>query len=106
MKTQMRLRRVFKLSEEARLLHRVLPRGIIERIGRGEVIADDHACVTVLFTDVVGFTEMSAATDTASVLTFLNTMFDSFGAGACSTRIGPALRRGACHEAACAHRAA
>ena len=77
-KTQMRLRRVFKLSEEARLLHRMLPPNVIGRMARGEVIADDHRCMSVLFTDVVGFTEMSAATDTASVLTFLNTMFDAF----------------------------
>ena len=39
--------------------------------------------VSVLFTDVVGFTEMCAGTDTASVLTFLNTMFETFGA--CAT---------------------
>ena len=63
---------------QAALLHRMLPDNIIDRMGRGETIADEYPCVTVLFTDVVGFTEMSASTDSATVLSFLNAMFDTF----------------------------
>ena len=40
-RTQTRLRRVFKLREEARLLHRMLPDSVITRMGRGDNVADD-----------------------------------------------------------------
>ena len=69
-----------KLHAQAGLLQRMLPCSIIERINRGETIADEHRCVTVLFTDVCGFTEMAARTDTATVLKFVNNMFDAFDA--------------------------
>ena len=77
-RTQMRLRRVFRLGQEATLLHRLLPSSVVERVTAGDTVADEHENVSVLFTDVVGFTEMSARTDAPAVLAFLNVMFDMF----------------------------
>ena len=77
-RTHLRLRQVMKLQGEAGLLRRLLPGSIIDRMNRGEVIADAHENITVLFTDVCGFTEMCSRTDTSSVLKFLNSMFDAF----------------------------
>ena len=105
-RTQMRLRRVTKLHAQAGLLQRILPPSIIERINRGEAIADEHRCVTILFTDVIGFTEMSARNDAATVLTFVNAMFDSFDALARKHGIYKVATIGDAYYAVCGQEAA
>lgn len=74
-----------KVSE--RLLHNVLPQAIAERLkGRPEVmahnfsdvIADSFPDVTVLFSDVVGFTKFSEGVTAAVAVNFLNDIFSRF----------------------------
>lgn len=66
-----------ELSEN--LLLNILPKPIADRLKEGsEPIADDYNEVTVLFADIVGFTEMSAHVDAAQVVAMLNEVFSEF----------------------------
>ncbi|WP_214646825.1 adenylate/guanylate cyclase domain-containing protein [Ruegeria lacuscaerulensis] len=61
------------------LLHSILPQKIVTRLNQGEAtIADRHSDVTVLFSDIVGFTEMSAKLPPAHVVSYLNRIFSGF----------------------------
>ncbi len=63
------------------LLLNVLPQAIIDRLGAGEgLIADRHEDVAVVFSDFVGFTEISSRLPVATVVSELNTMFSAFDA--------------------------
>ncbi len=62
-----------------RLLLDVLPNAIVERLKNGEkTIADDIDEVTVLFCDLVGFTEFSTNLSAAEVVNRLNEIFLRF----------------------------
>ncbi len=59
----------------------MLPQRIIDRLNAGEtLIADRHDDVTVLFSDVVGFTEISSRLPTAELIVELNELFSGFDA--------------------------
>lgn len=61
------------------LLLNVLPQDVIDRLGAGEtLIADRHESVTVLFSDFVGFTELSASLAPDVVVSDLNRLFSEF----------------------------
>jgi len=63
------------------LLRNVLPQSIIDRLGAGETaIADRHEDVAVVFSDFVGFTEISSRLPVATVVSALNAMFSAFDA--------------------------
>ena len=65
------------LSE--RLLLNVLPQAIAQRLKQGAtIIADSFPEATVLFADLVNFTEISARTSPVEVVNLLNTIFSSF----------------------------
>ena len=66
-----------KISEE--LLLNILPSKIIERINAGEkLIADRFDAATVLFSDLVGFTEISSQMDPTQLVENLNRLFSRF----------------------------
>ncbi len=66
-----------------RLLLNILPQQIIGRLNDGEtIIADRHDNVSVLFSDLVGFTEISAKLAPTELVTNLNALFSSFDAHA------------------------
>jgi len=66
-----------KKSEE--LLLNILPSQIVERINDGEdLIADRYENVTVLFSDLVGFTEISARMGPSELVRSLNSVFSRF----------------------------
>jgi class 3 adenylate cyclase len=69
-------------AEKARadaLLHNILPRDIVLRLGNGEVlIADRVEEATILFCDLVGFTELAAALPPARLIERLNGVFSEF----------------------------
>jgi adenylate cyclase len=68
-----------KRSEQ--LLLNVLPQRIIDRLEAGETrIADRHENATVLFSDFVGFTAISAALPPAVLIEELNALFRAFDA--------------------------
>ena len=61
------------------LLHSILPQQIVTRLNNGETtIADRHSDVTILFSDIVGFTEMSAKLSPAQLVRSLNGIFSGF----------------------------
>lgn len=50
-----------KFEANEKLLENILPPQISTRLKSGELpIADTHECVTILFTDFVGFTKRSS----------------------------------------------
>ena len=68
-------------ARSQRLLLNVLPQRIIDRLNAGEThIADRHEDVTVLFSDFVGFTQISARLPTADLIDELNGLFSGFDA--------------------------
>ena len=61
------------------LLLNILPRSIAERLKRGEKnIAGHYPESTVLFSDIVGFTKMSAEISAADLVNLLNDLFTRF----------------------------
>ena len=72
-----------KNRENEELLLNVLPAPIANRLRGGEQrIADGFAEVTVVFADLVGFTEMSADMQPGDVVSLLNGLFTRFDAAA------------------------
>ncbi len=68
-------------AKSDRLLLNVLPQPIIDRLNAGEgLIADRYDDVAVVFSDFVGFTELSGSLEPATVVTSLNAMFSAFDA--------------------------
>lgn len=66
-----------------RLLLNILPRQIIGRLNDGEtIIADRFDNVSVLFSDLVGFTEISAKLAPTELVSYLNALFSGFDAHA------------------------
>jgi adenylate cyclase len=73
------LEREKERAKSERLLLNVLPAPIAARLREAETtIADRSEAVTVLFADIVGFTQMSASADPHDVLTLLNRLFSRF----------------------------
>lgn len=62
-----------------RLLLNVLPQAIAERLKRGQkIIADSFNEATVLFADLVGFTELSTSISPTELVELLNSVFSKF----------------------------
>jgi class 3 adenylate cyclase len=62
-----------------RLLLNILPAAIVERLKGGpEAIADGFAEVTVLFSDIVGFTKLSQRVTPTELVVRLNALFSAF----------------------------
>ena len=69
----------FKNTENTKLLLNVLPQPIAERLKDGETqIADAFPSASVVFTDLVGFTNWSRGLPPMVVLTMLDDLFGSF----------------------------
>lgn len=61
------------------LLLNVFPRPIIDRLNGGEtLIADRHEEVTVVFSDLVGFTQISSRLEVGDLVARLNDVFSAF----------------------------
>jgi len=72
-----------KNLENTRLLLNILPEPIAERLKSGEAqIADTFSSVSVIFTDLVGFTKWSKDRPPMEVLSMLDELFGSFDAEA------------------------
>ena len=62
------------------LLTRILPEPVAERLQRGERVADRFADTSVLFADIVGFTDLSSKRSPDEVVSLLNEVFGRFDA--------------------------
>ena len=61
------------------LLLNIFPKSIAERLKKGQRIIVEHfADVTVMFADIVGFTQLSAKMDPQELIEFLNDIFSKF----------------------------
>ena len=83
-KTQSRLKEAHRLLQDEqerseRLLLNVLPAPVAERLKRSnQPIADGFADATVMFADIVNFTQVAAGMTPAQVFAMLNRIFSSF----------------------------
>lgn len=77
---QLRTRELhIKNEENERLLLNILPEPIAGRLKKGEqTIADSFKEVTVLFSDIVGFTELSQKVNASQLVFMLNDLFSAF----------------------------
>lgn len=76
---QHRLLRVEQEKAE-RLLAAILPEPIARRLKDEQTIADAHASVSVMFADIVGFTQLSERVSPTRVVAILNEVFSGFDA--------------------------
>ena len=61
------------------LLHNIMPPAVAERLKQNpDVIADSHKPVTILFADIVGFTDMAGRSTPEALVTLLNKIFSRF----------------------------
>jgi class 3 adenylate cyclase/CheY-like chemotaxis protein len=66
-------------AKNEKLLLSILPGKVVERLNKGEtIIADRFDDVSVLISDLVGFTEFSAGTPPADLVEYLNWLFSHF----------------------------
>lgn len=66
-------------TRSEKLLHNILPAAIAERLRQGEeTIAEVYPEVTVLFSDIVGFTELAARLGPRETINMLNSLFGKF----------------------------
>ncbi|MBX3567882.1 MAG: adenylate/guanylate cyclase domain-containing protein [Rhizobiaceae bacterium] len=65
-------------ARSEKLLLNLMPAPIAARMKQGEVIADSHAEVTILFADIVGFTGRAARMPAPRLVAFLNRIFLEF----------------------------
>lgn len=73
------LRREKARSED--LLLSILPRAVVDRINAGETMIADHVeDVSILFADLVGFTQMAGRQTPGELVKFLNSVFSAFDA--------------------------
>ncbi|KAJ9517318.1 hypothetical protein QJQ45_016688, partial [Haematococcus lacustris] len=66
-------------TESMKLLKNILPESIIQRMQSGQkFVADSHQHVVILFSDIVGFTNLSSKLPTAEIFLMLSNMFSAF----------------------------
>lgn len=62
-------------AEHERLLLNLMPRRAINKLRKGEVVVDRFSMVTIFFSDIVGYTKMSAEMTPMEVMQMLNSLY-------------------------------
>lgn len=71
----------FEYQKSEALLHNIIPPEVAERLKQNpKVIADSHKQVTILFADIVGFTEIAGRSSPETLVSLLNRIFSEFDA--------------------------
>lgn len=66
-------------AKHTQLLYSIMPSHIIERLQAGEtMISESHSSVTILFSDIVGWTNIAESLSTPQVVMLLNELFSAF----------------------------
>jgi len=66
-------------AQNEHLLQKILPSSVIQRLKFGKsCISDELDQVSVLFSDIKGFTSLAASIDTVELIDILDTLFSSF----------------------------
>ena len=66
-------------ASHTNLLHEILPPHICARLVSGEtVVSESLGDVSILFSDIVGWTEMAESLPTAGIVRLLNHLFSAF----------------------------
>jgi len=80
-KNERQTRKRFKAEKEQSdiLLHNIFPEAVVGKLKeKSGIIAEDHPDVTVLFADIVGFTELSSKISANRMINILNDIFSAF----------------------------
>ena len=68
-----------ELKDSAALLHKVFPQHVAEALMRGQKIEpEEHDCVTIYFSDIVGFTTISSSLSAQEVSEMLDRLYVEF----------------------------
>ena len=88
-------------SEE--LLLNILPRAVKDELEKapGKTIAEHHDCTTVLFADIVGFTQMASGLAASEIVRILNNLFSRFDTRAVEGGVEKIKTIGDAYMAAC-----
>jgi len=62
-------------EKQLAVLHSTLPKEVAERVARGEVVNDHYENASVIFLDIVGFTELSSSMSSQEVIALLDDVF-------------------------------
>ena len=91
-----------KIKSENLLLN-ILPRAVKEELEKspGKTIADYYDCTTVLFADIVGFTQMASGLDATEIVRMLNELFSRFDNRAVNCGVEKIKTIGDAYMAAC-----
>ena len=66
-------------QKSERLLQEILPASVIQRLNEGpRLIYDEHAEVSIVFTDIVGFTDLASSVSTRELIEMLDQLFNTF----------------------------
>jgi adenylate cyclase len=83
------------------MLYNVLPRTAVDRIKRGEVVADSYSEVSVIFCDLVGFSALSKRVGLKHLLKILEDFFDVADQCAAATGVEKVKTIGDAYLAVC-----
>jgi len=93
---------LIRFKEKERILHDILPIEIANRIVSGEtMIAEQHENVSIIFADIVSFTETALTLQAAEVVGTLNDLFTDFDALALEIGIEKIKTLGDAYMGAC-----
>ena len=66
-------------QKNEQLLQEILPVSVIERLNEGpRLIYDEHPEVSIVFTDIVGFTDLASSVPTRDLIEMLDKLFNTF----------------------------
>lgn len=67
------------LQRKVQLLHDILPEEVVERLSHGEhMVSEELEEVSIVFTDIVGYTSLASSVHTVSLMAMLHQLFRSF----------------------------